>query len=231
MARQGKIARLPASVREELNRRLLDGESGARILPWLNGLEDTIRILEEDFEGLRINDNNLSDWRQGGFEEWLRRRERLDSTRELAGYAVKLAKAAGGNLTEGAAAILSGQILEVLEDVGATEKTPVEKMAAVLGLTKSLSSLRKGDQNQQVLEQNERKLEQNERRLQQMEQQLQLQRESFLVKTLDAGVMAKVSAIAQDASLDNAQKIAALRKVYFADVDAMDQSGEVKLPE
>lgn len=231
MARQGKIARLPQSVREELNRRLLDGEPASKILPWLNDLEETKKVLEGDFEGLRVNDNNLSDWRQGGYEDWLKRRERLESTRELAGYAVKLAKAAGGNLTEGAAAILSGQIMEVLEDVGASDKTPVEKMASVLALTKSLSALRKGDQNQQVLEQNERRLEQNERRIEQMEEQLRLQRETFLLKTLDAATLSKVSAIAQDATLDNAQKIAALRKVYFADVDAMDQAGEVKLPD
>lgn len=231
MARQGKIARLPAGIREELNQRLLDGQSGARILPWLNGLPEVIRTLEEDFEGLRINDNNLSDWRQGGYEDWLKRRERLQTTKELAGYAVKLAKAAGGNLTEGAAAILSGQILEVLEDVGASDKTPVEKTAAVLGLTKSLASLRKGDQNQRVLEQNEQRLEQNERRLLQLEERLKMERELFLVKTLDAATLSKVSAIAQDASLDNAQKIAALRKVYFADVDAMDAAGEVKLPD
>jgi Protein of unknown function (DUF3486) len=231
MARQGKIARLPQALREELNRRLLDGESGARILPWLNALPEVIKLLEEDFEGLRINDQNLSDWRLGGYEDWLRRRDRLEATKEMAGYAVKLAKANGGNISEGASAILAGQILEVLEGVGAGAGQQQLTAEAVQQLTNSLASLRSGDHSKKVLEQNERRLAQNERKLAQMDERIRLLRESFLIKTLDAGVMAKVSAIAQDNSLDNAAKIAALRKVYFADVDELEKSGEVKLPD
>ena len=32
----GKIARLPVEIREELNRRLENGQGGPEILPWLN---------------------------------------------------------------------------------------------------------------------------------------------------------------------------------------------------
>jgi hypothetical protein len=38
MARVGKIARLPLDTREELNRRLANGEVGGSLLWWLNGL-------------------------------------------------------------------------------------------------------------------------------------------------------------------------------------------------
>jgi hypothetical protein len=38
MTRNGKIARLPAATREELNQRLLDGERGKHLVLWLNGL-------------------------------------------------------------------------------------------------------------------------------------------------------------------------------------------------
>lgn len=41
-ARTGKIARLPVAIREEVNRRLLDGEPASKILPWLNGLPDLV---------------------------------------------------------------------------------------------------------------------------------------------------------------------------------------------
>jgi hypothetical protein len=37
MARVGKIARLPLDTREELNRRLANGELGGSLLRWLNG--------------------------------------------------------------------------------------------------------------------------------------------------------------------------------------------------
>jgi hypothetical protein len=38
MTRNGKIARLPAAIREELNQRLLEGEQGKPLVAWLNGL-------------------------------------------------------------------------------------------------------------------------------------------------------------------------------------------------
>jgi hypothetical protein len=62
-----------------------------------------------------VSDQNLSEWRKGGYQDWLKRRERLDHTRELAQYSVKLAKANGGTIAEGAIAIASGYILELLE--------------------------------------------------------------------------------------------------------------------
>lgn len=44
MTRNGKIARLPREIREELNRRLDDGEQGVRLVEWLNGLPEVKRI-------------------------------------------------------------------------------------------------------------------------------------------------------------------------------------------
>jgi hypothetical protein len=34
MTRKGKIARLPAAIREELNQRLLDSEQGKQLIVW-----------------------------------------------------------------------------------------------------------------------------------------------------------------------------------------------------
>src|SRR5262245_46069972 len=125
MTHKGKIGRLPLHIREEINRRLLEGQSGSKNLPWLNELDEVSAVLQEDFEGLLVNDENLSQWRKGGYAQWLRRRDQLDRTRELAAMSVKLAKAGGGNLAEGAAAILSGKVLDVLEKldelIGMTE--------------------------------------------------------------------------------------------------------------
>ena len=38
--RNGKIARLPYKIREQLNVRLQDGELGTRLVDWLNGLPE-----------------------------------------------------------------------------------------------------------------------------------------------------------------------------------------------
>ena len=66
MARQGKIARLPAALKSEVNRRLFDGEGASVILPWLNNQPGAIKVWEAYFEGLPASPQNLSEWRLGG---------------------------------------------------------------------------------------------------------------------------------------------------------------------
>lgn len=153
MARTGKIARLPETIRTELNRRLRDGASGSSLLPWLNALPEVRTVLEADFGGRDISAPNLTDWRQGGYEDWVRSTDRLHHTRLLAEKAAALAREAGGSLTEGAAAILSGRILEVLE--GLDEETNAEQIGALI---KSVAVLRGGDQDQRKIEQREKEL-------------------------------------------------------------------------
>ena len=81
LARNGKIARLPKPIREELNRRLDQGTPGGPLLQWLNSLPEVQVVLAADFGGRPINKQSLSQWRHGGYAEWLRLRE----TRTLAG--------------------------------------------------------------------------------------------------------------------------------------------------
>lgn len=83
MARCGKIARLPRTIRDELNQRLDNGEQGTRLLEWLNGLPEVRAVLDEEFEGHAISHCNLTEWRKGGFLEWRERRETLALTREF----------------------------------------------------------------------------------------------------------------------------------------------------
>lgn len=83
-ARIGKIARLPAAVREELNRRLHNAAFGKELVDWLNALPEVQRILAERFVGQPISKQNLSEWRQGGFQDWLREQARRERIRELA---------------------------------------------------------------------------------------------------------------------------------------------------
>lgn len=74
-ARNGKIARLPAAVREELNQRLLDGEAGPALIEWLNALPEAQAALQRNFAGRPMTEQNLSEWRQGGFRDWLAKTE------------------------------------------------------------------------------------------------------------------------------------------------------------
>ena len=81
--RTGKIARLPGAIRHELNHRLHNGALGRELVPWLNALPEVQRVLAERFASRPITEDNLSEWRQGGFQDWLLQEERRVRLREL----------------------------------------------------------------------------------------------------------------------------------------------------
>jgi hypothetical protein len=78
MSRIGKIARLPRHIRTDLNHRLDDGQEGQPLLDWLNQLPLVEQMIDEQFDGVPISPQNLSEWRQGGFREWLLRQELIE---------------------------------------------------------------------------------------------------------------------------------------------------------
>jgi hypothetical protein len=82
--RNGKLANLPNDIREELNLRLLEGETGRELAAWLNALPEVQSILGSQFNGSAISEVNLTHWRQGGYLQWLTERECFDSARALA---------------------------------------------------------------------------------------------------------------------------------------------------
>ncbi len=73
--RNGKIARLPKEIREQLNRRLENGWRGKKLVDWLNALPEIKEVLREEFHGRAISEQNLSQWREGGYADWLRHQD------------------------------------------------------------------------------------------------------------------------------------------------------------
>jgi len=72
----GKIGRLPREIREQLSQQLEEGIPNKELVVWLNGLEDVEEVLRLRFGGRAITEQNLSEWKQTGHAEWLRREER-----------------------------------------------------------------------------------------------------------------------------------------------------------
>jgi len=95
--RIGKIARLPLEIREQLNHRLQNGETGSAILNWLNQLPATAGVLAEQFDAQPINKQNLSDWRQGGYQDWLRHQDRQTWSRRVCEQGDQLETVEGAN--------------------------------------------------------------------------------------------------------------------------------------
>lgn len=175
-ARQGKIARLPAAIRDEVNRRLHDGQTGSQIIPWLHSLPEVLRVLDELFGEEPITAQNLSEWRQGGYQDWLRQREKVESLKTLSSYAAQLAQA-GGSLTDGAAAIAGGKILDLLESF---DEERLEKLVA------ALSSLRSSEAAAMNARTNQAKLAQKDRELALAEATFRRQTAEMFIKWLES---------------------------------------------
>jgi hypothetical protein len=79
-----KVANLQNDIREQLNLRLLEGETARELAAWLNALPEVQTILNSQFNGSAISEVNLTHWRQGGYLQWLTEREYFDSARALA---------------------------------------------------------------------------------------------------------------------------------------------------
>jgi hypothetical protein len=113
MSRNGKIARLPRKIRDELNRRLDDAEQGARLVEWLNSLPEVKQILDTDFEGRAINEVNLTEWKQGGFLDWQVQQETMAGLVNVKADGQELA-GAGGSVTDDLEAIVMARYATTL---------------------------------------------------------------------------------------------------------------------
>lgn len=158
MARTGKIARLPLAVREELNMRLMNNENGQTILTWLNALPVCQERIKGEWKGEPVNDANLSIWRSGGFADWMSEQEHLQEVQRMSEYSMKLAQAAGGNLSKGLLAANVGKIQQALEefwdglrDIKDTEEGN-DKDQAITRLLSALTAIRSVELDEQKLE-------------------------------------------------------------------------------
>ena len=100
MKRTGKIARLPHHLRNQLNQRLHNGEPGVDLIKWLNSLPEVQALLAEHFAGVPISPQNLSEWNNGGFLDWLATQDLLETAREFAADATQLPGFTDGHLLD-----------------------------------------------------------------------------------------------------------------------------------
>src|SRR6266853_4950456 len=100
LTRNGKIARLPLAVRQELNRRMDEGEQGKKLVAWLNGLPAVQAIVAKEFGGKAIREQNLSEWKQGGYRDWLAKQEALEIAERLGEDAAEWAREDRAPLTD-----------------------------------------------------------------------------------------------------------------------------------
>ena len=152
MTRNGKIARLPRDIRSQLNRRIADGEPGTRLVEWLNTLPQVMHTLAEGFGGREITEQNLSEWKQRGYLDWLARQETLACARELADDTGELSEAADGSLADHLAMVLSARYAKLVSGWNGEMDEAFRRQARALRLLcQDIVELRRGDHNAERL--------------------------------------------------------------------------------
>jgi len=159
MTRIGKIARLPHLIRQQINRRLQNGDAGKQIVEWLNSLPEASTIIAAEFDGQPVNETNLTNWKLGGYRDWDAQQEALEAVRRFCADSSELTQAAGGQLADQLAICLTARIAVALRQPESGGDDPAGQFRRLRELCGDLVALRKGDHNAQWLKIEREKLD------------------------------------------------------------------------
>jgi hypothetical protein len=177
LTRNGKIARLPRSVRQELNRRLDDGEQGKKLIVWLNALPEVRAIVAAEFGGKAIREQNLSEWKQGGYRDWVAQQEALEVAARLGEEATEWDAEGRASLTNTLALWVVARYAVATRRVAETGRR--EGWRLLHELCGDIVELRKGDHSAVRLQIERERLElekeQSEKRVREKVEKLQKQ--------------------------------------------------------
>jgi len=142
--RNGKIARLPREIREQLNRRLENGWRGDRLVKWLNDLPAVKEVLRAEFHGRAISGQNLSQWREGGYADWLRHQGTQEQIRWVVERSEDMDKAEGNEpLCDRLARLAEAELAEQMQRLSEVAD-PVERWKQFREVCLELWRLRSG---------------------------------------------------------------------------------------
>ena len=134
-SRLGKIARLPLSIREELNTRLLEGDPAHLLIEWLNTDPAVLDVLNTDFNGELVSTQNIGEWRRGGYMEWALVRECAATARGLSESSEDVAST--GISAEHLLTVLTVQYARILNEL---DTVPAEELDRKLNLLRKLTN-------------------------------------------------------------------------------------------
>ena len=147
MPKYGKIARLPRNTRDELNRRIDNGEMGVRLVEWLNSLPEVKKVLETDFEGREISEQNLTEWKANGYLAWQTQQDARARARELKVNAAELAAESGGELTHSLAILIAAHYAAALDGWnGQMTEEMRHTLRGLKAISREVTRLRHSDQ-------------------------------------------------------------------------------------
>lgn len=159
LTHNGKIGRLPKAVQEQLNRRLENGEKGRGLAAWLNALPEVQAVLAAEFEGKTIREQNLSEWRKGGYKNWLWRQEAVAMARDMAAETGELQPAGAPPLTDQMAGWLTVRYLLAVRKLVEKSKDGEPDLKVLREFCHDVVAVRRGDHSAARLKMEQERLE------------------------------------------------------------------------
>lgn len=174
--RNGKIARLPKAIREEINQRLEDGATAVSLVEWLNGLPEVQDLIQSQFGGHPILEQNLSQWKGGGYQDWLRKQEAKELVEEIyeKGQELKEQMKDRPPLAEVLSHWLNARYVVTTRQVEQAEGPEGWRM--LRQMCGDVARLRRLDQHDRRLAQNDRRLDIEQQRVEIEQEHLKLER-------------------------------------------------------
>jgi hypothetical protein len=121
------------------------GLPGRQLAEWLNSLPEVHEVLHAFFEGRAISEQNLSEWRQGGFVEWQTRNELLDRASNAADTSEDIDVRAG-RVADHASRLLSTRYAIALAEWNGDPDDPaIANLKKLSPLVRDLATLRRGE--------------------------------------------------------------------------------------
>ena len=134
------IARLPRKIREQLNRRLHNGEPDNVLIKWLNS-RSTVQSSAQTF-----GPPDLEEWKSAGYRDWVEHQDALAGTEELAAQAKELENTAGGSVADAMATVLAGRFARALvSSGGVVNEELLARLQPLRQLCADTTELRRGD--------------------------------------------------------------------------------------
>jgi len=135
-ARTGKIARASYEVRKHVNELLRDGAPAKAVIAYLAA------------QGIKgVTDQNVTNWRDGGFQDFLKEQARLEEMQFKREFAMEIVRQnQGSQLQEATLHLAASQLYEALTDydIGNLKNLLVEKPENYAAIVNSLAKLSKG---------------------------------------------------------------------------------------
>jgi hypothetical protein len=131
--RNGKIAHLPRPLRDRICQRIYENASLTQLAEALNQIPEVQAVLANHFNAKPISQQNLSEWKAGGYRDWLLKRQLLENKTESVADARQLAQTAHG-LADSLFGILTLDYAQLMMNRDQDDDETFEKKRAALSI-------------------------------------------------------------------------------------------------